>query len=421
MNKQERIKIILGWTLFAVFIAFILQWSYAKAYDDAQRGSYIIRMCLGIAFGYILVRSNFGFAGPIKKLVYNGDGKQARAMILLMMLSTVIIGCFFFAQKSLDKQTGTAIGWGSILGGLMFGLGMMYAGGCASGTLTAVGTGVVTSVYVLFFFIMGANVGSVINTQITKNAEWWNWTTAEQSFYGNKFGSNGLIWAIVLNLTIFVVFLFIVKGVEIYRNKKGTFTVTNLPNDNKREEELQEKYFQMFSLRTYFYLFQKRWNWLTGALLLALVLAGCKLSGNMPGIIGGAGKLGEWLMYSLGWKDILKSGATTGFGKAQIHPLQDLAIIFNVAVFAGALFYQLTAGKMKFSNFKKWTWKEWVFLPMAGLGMGIGARLAGGCNVGAMWAGTSSLSAHGFMFTIFMIGGGVAGAMLLKKSKFICR
>jgi uncharacterized membrane protein YedE/YeeE len=47
--------------------------------------------------------------------------------------------------------------------------------------------------------------------------------------------------------------------------------------------------------------------------------------------------------------------------------------------------------------------------------MGYGARIAYGCNIGALYSGIASLSLSGWVFAVFMFGGAVVGSKLLVK------
>jgi len=50
-----------------------------------------------------------------------------------------------------------------------------------------------------------------------------------------------------------------------------------------------------------------------------------------------------------------------------------------------------------------------------GLLMGYGARLAMGCNIGALFSGTASLSLHGWVFWLFLIVGAYVGSQILVR------
>jgi len=79
-------------------------------------------------------------------------------------------------------------------------------------------------------------------------------------------------------------------------------------------------------------------------------------------------------------------------------------------VFLGAWFNALGSGRWRFSLPKG---KLRVFA--GGILMGFGARLAGGCNVGALWGGIASSSLHGWIFGLFLVLGAVLGLKLLER------
>lgn len=59
--------------------------------------------------------------------------------------------------------------------------------------------------------------------------------------------------------------------------------------------------------------------------------------------------------------------------------------------------------------------KQYLAALIGGLLMGYGARLAGGCSVGALVGGTASLSLHGWIFGIFLLPGVWLGLKLAQK------
>ncbi|MNV99492.1 putative inner membrane protein [compost metagenome] len=52
---------------------------------------------------------------------------------------------------------------------------------------------------------------------------------------------------------------------------------------------------------------------------------------------------------------------------------------------------------------------------LGGLLMGYGARLANGCNIGALFTSISSLSLSGWIFWLFLLAGAFIGSKLLAK------
>jgi uncharacterized membrane protein YedE/YeeE len=56
-------------------------------------------------------------------------------------------------------------------------------------------------------------------------------------------------------------------------------------------------------------------------------------------------------------------------------------------------------------------------LVVAGLAMGLGTRLANGCNVGALFTPIANFSLSGWIFLVVMVAGGLGGNWLGKRFK----
>lgn len=112
---------------------------------------------IGLAFGAIVLRTNFCTMGSISDIMSFGDYRRFRAWILAA--TTALIGAQlldFYGVTALDKSMylGPSLNWfGNVLGGLMFGYGMVFAGGCASRNLARVGSGDLRSLLTLI--VMG--------------------------------------------------------------------------------------------------------------------------------------------------------------------------------------------------------------------------------------------------------------------------
>jgi len=71
------------------------------------------------------------------------------------------------------------------------------------------------------------------------------------------------------------------------------------------------------------------------------------------------------------------------------------------------------ASGFKFKKIK--SFKQVLAASLGGLLMGYGARIAFGCNIGALFSGIASMSLSGWVFAIFMLGGAIVGSKLLVK------
>jgi uncharacterized membrane protein YedE/YeeE len=107
---------------------------------------------VGLVFGATVQRTNFCTMGAISDLVLMGDGRRFRAWILAIAVAILGTHGLHFANlidvnKSIYLTSN--LGWlGAIIGGAMFGFGMMLTGGCGSKTVTRLGAGNLKSLVV---------------------------------------------------------------------------------------------------------------------------------------------------------------------------------------------------------------------------------------------------------------------------------
>jgi uncharacterized membrane protein YedE/YeeE len=85
----------------------------------------------------------------------------------------------------------------------------------------------------------------------------------------------------------------------------------------------------------------------------------------------------------------------------------------NLGIIFGALLATLLASQFKFKKIK--SKKQVLAAIIGGLLMGYGARIAYGCNIGALFSGIASLSLSGWVFAIAMFFGAITGSKLLIK------
>ncbi len=111
-----------------------------------------------------------------------------------------------------------------------------------------------------------------------------------------------------------------------------------------------------------------------------------------------------WMMQKLGWNnmDNIYFGWVNGIPSPAINP----ADWMSVALIGGAAVMALLHNEFKW---KKPTLELAVWAIVGGALMGIGSRLALGCNVGAFFVRTAMGDASGWLFGLGMIGGAFIG------------
>jgi uncharacterized membrane protein YedE/YeeE len=110
-------------------------------------------LVIGFLFGALVTRTNFCTMGAISDMVTFGDRRRFRAWMLAA--ATALLGTQWLAAAGivpLDKSMYLApsLNWvGHIVGGLIFGFGMVFAGGCPSRNLARLGGGDLRSLMTL--------------------------------------------------------------------------------------------------------------------------------------------------------------------------------------------------------------------------------------------------------------------------------
>lgn len=114
-------------------------------------------LVVGLIFGLIVQSTNFCTMGAVSDIRTFGDWRRFRSWILAATVALIGAQLLEFAglvPLAKSMYLGPSLGWlGHIIGGLMFGFGMVFAGGCASRNLVRVGAGDLRSLIVLI--VMG--------------------------------------------------------------------------------------------------------------------------------------------------------------------------------------------------------------------------------------------------------------------------
>lgn len=117
----------------------------------------------GVAFGIVLQKSRFCFTAAFRDPVLTGSTSLSKAV--LIAIGIALLGFAAIQYQAVLGGRGipgsvNPVGFHVAIGALIFGMGAVIAGGCASGTLMRVGEGFQMQWLSLFFFIMGSVWGA---------------------------------------------------------------------------------------------------------------------------------------------------------------------------------------------------------------------------------------------------------------------
>ena len=128
---------------------------------------------IGISFGFILQKSRFCFVSSMRDPYLTGSTSLTKAVLIAFAITTIgftVIkyGAYINNLPIPGQDYIAPISLATVIGSFIFGIGMVIAGGCATGTLVRVGEGFLLQLIVLFAFIVGSLLGAY-------NFSWWEY------------------------------------------------------------------------------------------------------------------------------------------------------------------------------------------------------------------------------------------------------
>lgn len=147
---MQRAFPVLGLLLLLAVVAWSIAWAHG---DDQRLSGHAIPIAIGFAMGFVMQRSRLCFSRAFREPFMTGEGSMTKAIILALAIG-IPAASLIFQKKLIDPYDGIpATFWlGSLSGGLLFGIGMVFAGGCASGALWRAGEGHLKLWLALAFF-----------------------------------------------------------------------------------------------------------------------------------------------------------------------------------------------------------------------------------------------------------------------------
>lgn len=386
------------------------------------------RLLVGVGLGYALSRAYTGFAGSVNRAFNTGSTKLMRTLMFLFFISSLLTTAFLFKADPASYDLWiNPINFGLILGAILFGFGMSFSSCCASGVLTDLITGLPRAFITLIFFGLGVFLGFPIQNTVGWVKNSWFSTPVGEKLAGGVFlpdlfkwdGLEGYLGALVLMALFCGVVVFISYRYERSRKQNNTYTGHSMEKVQDENEVLDTKNYKLLSETTYNRLFVKPWTLVQGAVVIGILFA--LLMGITKAGWGASTPYGIWFgkfLMIFGVSPESLAAFTQMPAKAYLVPFFEHAVsVQNFGILIGTSIYLLTAGKFKktFMSEMHITVREVLLYALGGITMGLGTRLANGCNVGALYTPIANFSLSGWIFLIFMVVGGIVGNILAKR------
>lgn len=340
-------------------------------------------LLIGFVFGFIVYRTNFCTMGSISDILSFGDYRRFRSWLLagaVAMLGVAALQFLGVANMSDSMYLTPNFGWlANIFGGLIFGFGMVFSGGCISRNLVRAGSGDLRSIVVLLitglfgYMTIGGLIGP-LRVAIFGPA---TWDLSSMNFETQSAGEFlALLSGISVSTANTAVMLVLVGAVLLYCLKDGGFRSSS------------------------------------SHLIAGIGIGLCVVAG--------------WMLTGLAQDDFADVPVAL-ISLSYVRPTGDTmdylmrftalgAPGFGVVTLAGALLGgfvgALSKGGLHMTTFadKKDTVRNMFGAAL----MGVGGVLALGCTVGQGLTGISTLAVGSFLTLLFIILGGIAGVKSLE-------
>ncbi len=329
-------------------------------------------LIIGILFGVIIQRSRFCMAAVVSNMVLMGDRRHLHAWLLTILVA--VSGGFILESSglvdiSLSSYRGAHINIvGTVFGGMLFGIGAIFAGGCIGRVLTQTGEGNLGALLALLTLAFGATASYV--GFIEPMRLWMDQLVSYQASSGDASLSS------LLNLPMWVPAAAIAVLITLYMYRH-------------RNHDVSPRLL------------------IAGVIVGMLVLAGWVLTGWLA-----LDEFSEMAPHSLTFSGPIASSALL------LSIGNQPASMFGISLVAGTLLGSfLSAVLTRTFRLTPPNPASIGRILVGGFMMGVGAIFAGGCNIGQGVTGLSTLSVESILAVVAIFSGLYVGVKWLQFSE----
>jgi hypothetical protein len=356
-------------------------------WQNGNNLKYGVLFVIGAMLGVSLYHAAFGFTAAYRNAIVRRDIAGVRAQVLMIGIAVLLFAPTLASGVSVTgfRVSGALapVGWEVAVGSFIFGVGMQLANGCGSGTLFTVGGGSTRMILALVFFCVGAFLATLV----------WDWPAWVWLREGSQVVSLGRSWgwgvATVAQLAMLGAVWLALGWWGRGRDQKPIWS-----GDLNWRRLLAGPWPLLLS----------------GGLLALLNWLVLELAGHAWSITWGFTLWAAEVAQAFGWdpESSVFWARRISFLKRGI--LVDDTSITNIGIILGALIAAGLAGR--FEPNLKIPAKSLLAAVIGGLLLGIGARMAYGCNIGAFFSGVASSSLHGWLWILFALPGNWLGVQM---------
>jgi uncharacterized protein len=317
----------------------------------------------GALLGFVMQRGRFCLTGGFRDMYLAKDNRMFYALLIAIAVQAVGVYALISAGV-FEYAAGVFSPVAVIIGAFIFGIGIILAGGCATGTWYRAGEGLIGSYIALAGYMLMA---TMMRTG--------PFASVTQKFTGVQYENNSMAATFNVSPWVLIIPFALLVAVIVY---------TQLRKPKVKIPSLKPKKTGLAHI-----LFEKRWHPFVTALLIGIIATAAWPLSAATGRVFGLGitaPSANILQYLVtGNVDFINWG-----------------VYLVLGVFIGSLFAAKMSNEFRF---RMPDVKTGLNSAGGGLLMGFGASLAGGCSIGNGLVMTAMMTWSGWVALLFMILG----------------
>jgi len=356
-----------------------------------------VNLSLGLAAGFIMHRADFCVAGMFRDLFLFRRTVMLRALLLLIISSMVmfesarrlgILAPYPFPILGAPSLT-------NIAGGLIFGIGMVLAGGCVVGTLYKMGSGSMISTTAFAGLIFGSALYAEIHP-------WWaalgkkgsflhGFVTLPQVFHTDP------LWILLP--------MIILSGLFFYRWARQKSWNLHSVAEEYMQPWRAALYLALLGTLSYIFIgmpFGITTAYAKMAAFLELLL--------MPEHVAG---LAFFNGVPLDYSAPISHVRLTGGAGPVLDAIAHIQFPIIIGIVLGALFSALLVHE--FNIYYRVPARQYISAFAGGIILALGSRMTPGCNIWHLFGGIPILALQSILFLLGMVPGAWLGTIILTR------
>ena len=364
---------------------------------------------VGLSIGAVLSRGRVCFAGAFRDLVLMRNGVMLRAVLVGI---AVALPAYALIQYRAVPNAGfgalppnahiTPLGLNLVVGGLLFGVGMVVAGGCVSGTLYRIGEGYLAS---------WASLGGILVGLQLASYSWNIWWIAHIQYAPMVWlpASVGYAGAVALSLAALAAAYMAILWWE------SRDAGPPMPPLAGRAVVAPIGFAaQLAAIKNT--ILVKGWPPLIAVAALAWLNVASYLIDHPIGVTG---ELASWAdraasLLAIGAPALLGTDLFAGCNLV----LENLGLVSSRTMLDGGLIvgaFLAASGAGEFKLRAPRQKRRYVQSAVGGVAMGYGAGIAVGCTLGAFFSAIPSLGLNGWVFGLALLAGAAVGVQVIRR------